>query len=51
MRIEFKNGRSIMFALESDEEYSWIIKEPDVQESDATWSVTCENGGFYVRTP
>ena len=51
MTITFKNKQSLSIELSSDEDYSWVIKEPNVDEPDAIWSVTCENTDLYMRTP
>lgn len=47
----FKNGKSLSISFESDEDFAWIIKEPNIPEEKAQWSVVCECGEFFVRMP
>lgn len=51
MIIKFVNGRTISFPFELDEEPSFVIKEPNVLDVSAIWSVTCDDGELYVRAP
>lgn len=49
--INFKNKKSLSISCVSDEDYSWIIKEPNIAEVDSLWSIVCESSDFYIRSP
>lgn len=51
LSITFKNGKSLSISFESDEDFAWIIQEPNVPEENSQWSVVCENGEMFVRMP
>jgi hypothetical protein len=51
MEISLYNGKLITISNKVDMDYSWIVKEAKVHGCDEVWSVVCEDGEFYVRTP
>lgn len=51
MAITFANGTFLSASLNSTEDYAWRISVPDICESDEQWSVVCEEGKLFLRTP
>lgn len=51
MMIKFRSGKTMTISLNSEEDYSWIVKGLEVPESKLMWSISCEDGELYVQTP
>jgi hypothetical protein len=51
MEISLYNGKLITFSNKVDMDYSWIVQDVKVHGCDEDWSVVCESGEFYIRTP
>lgn len=49
--IVFENGVCLTVSLVTDDEYALLLKESDVREQDATWSVAVEDDGMHYRMP
>lgn len=51
VEIMFKNERLISIMYYVDMDYSWVVEEFNSNHISSDWSVVCEDGEFYVRTP
>ncbi|MDF2881035.1 MAG: hypothetical protein K0R54_1592 [Clostridiaceae bacterium] len=51
MQIVFKNKKAITILYDVEMDYAWYIFESILSERNTVWSVCCENGLLYVRTP
>lgn len=49
--ISFNNGKEITASCEESEGESWVLCEYGVDEANQLWSVVCEDGNLFVRTP
>lgn len=50
LAIAFQD-ETICIAMQTDDEYAILLKEPGVNEEEAQWSVTCVNESCFCRCP
>jgi hypothetical protein len=52
LRVRFANGRTITATSgEEEDSIAWLVGETGIDETQARWSVACEQGRIFARWP